>query len=93
MSLPLTLFGQATPTQTTSAATPAQHVPLLDAATASVVFGLIGIALLMVGYFLFDLITRRIDVQEQLNKGNTAVAIVVGALLLAIAYIAAHVVL
>jgi uncharacterized membrane protein YjfL (UPF0719 family) len=81
MSLPLTLFGQ----------TP-EH-DLWRSALASIVFGLIGIALLMVGYFLFDLITRRIDVQEQLNKGNTAVAIVVGALLLAIAYIAAHVVL
>jgi putative membrane protein len=82
MSLPLTLFGQ----------TPESH-DLWRAALGSIVFGLIGIALLMVGYFLFDVITRRIDVQEQLNKGNTAVAIVVGALLLAIAYIAAHVVL
>jgi uncharacterized membrane protein YjfL (UPF0719 family) len=47
----------------------------------------------VVGYFLFDVLTRRLDIQEQLNRGNTAVAIVVGALLLSIAYIAAHVVL
>jgi uncharacterized membrane protein YjfL (UPF0719 family) len=80
MSLPLVLFGQT------------QHT-LTDAAIGSIVFGLIGIALLLVGYFVFDLLARRIDIQEQLNKGNTAVAIVVGALLLAIAYIAAHVVL
>ena len=81
MSLPLTLFGQTSP-----------HT-LAEAATASVVFGLVGIGLLLLGYFLFDTLARRIDIQEQLNKGNTAVAIVVGALLLAIAYIAAHVVL
>jgi putative membrane protein len=80
MSLRLTLFGQSTHT-------------LTEAATGSVVFGVIGIALLLIGYFVFDLLTRRIDIQEQLNKGNMAVAIVVGALLLAIAYIAAHVVL
>jgi putative membrane protein len=66
-----------------------QH-SLGDAAMASLVFGLIGIGLLLAGYFLFDMLTRRIDIQEQLNKGNTAVAIVVGALLLAIAYISAH---
>ena len=75
----LPLFGQA----------PSQH-SLADAAMASALFGIIGIVLLMVGYLLFDLITRRIDVQEQLNKGNTAVAIVVAAMLLAIAYVAAH---
>jgi putative membrane protein len=66
-----------------------QH-SLADTAMASLVFGLIGIGLLLAGYFLFDMLTRRIDIQEQLNKGNTAVAIVVGALLLAIAYISAH---
>ena len=63
---------------------------LSEAAAASALFGLIGIGLLMAGYFLFDVLTRRIDIQEQLNKGNTAVAIVVGAMLLAIAYVAAH---
>ena len=64
----------------------------LEAALASLAFGVIGVALLLAGYFAFDLATRRIDVQEQLNKGNTAVAIVVAALLLSIAYISAHVV-
>ena len=81
MSLSLTLFGQSdTPNH------------LLKAAGESLVFGLVGMALLFVGYFLFDFLCRRIDIQEQLNKGNLAVAIVVGALLFAIAYVAAHVV-
>ena len=72
--------------------------PLLFSETAvaaalnSVVFGLIGLGLLLVGYFLFDLLARRLDVQQELAKGNVAVAIVVGALFLALAYIAAHVV-
>jgi putative membrane protein len=81
MSLPLTLFGQ----------TPEHSFG--EAALGSVIFGIIGIGLLLIGYFLFDLLARRIDIQEQLNKGNLAVAIVVGALLFSIAYIAAHVVL
>lgn len=80
MSFPLTLFGQ----------TPHS---LGDAAVASIVFGLIGLGLLLLGYFLFDLLARKIDVQQELGKGNLAVAIVVGALLISIAYIAAHVVL
>jgi putative membrane protein len=71
----------------------AETPSLATAALASVVFGLIGIGLLLVGYFLFDLLARRLDVQQELAKGNVAVAIVVAALLLAVAYIAAHAVL
>jgi putative membrane protein len=59
---------------------------------AAAVFGLIGIVLLLLGYWLFDLITPRLDVQKELNEKNMAVALVVGALLLGIAYIVAHVV-
>jgi putative membrane protein len=55
-------------------------------------FGLIGIFLLLLGYWLFDLITPRIDVQKELCEKNLAVAIVIAALLLGIAFVAAHVV-
>ena len=65
---------------------------ILRGAGASLVFGIVGIALLIIGYFFFDFLCRRIDIQEQLNKGNIAVAIVVAALLIAIAIISAHVV-
>jgi putative membrane protein len=58
----------------------------------SAVFGLVGIVLLFLGYWLFDLITPRIDVQKELSEKNLAVAIVVGALLVSIAYLTAHVV-
>ena len=81
MSLSLTLFGQTEPSD---------HV--LKLAGQSLVFGIVGMTLLFVGYFLFDFLCRRIDIQEQLNKGNMAVAVVVAAMLLAIAYVAAHVV-
>jgi uncharacterized membrane protein YjfL (UPF0719 family) len=65
---------------------------ILKAAGGSLLFGIIGIALLIIGYFLFDWLCRRIDIQEQLNKGNLAVAIVVAAMLISIAIIASHVV-
>ena len=58
----------------------------------SAVYGLVGIVLLLSGYWLFDLITPKINVQKELSEKNLAVAIVVAALLLGIAYICAHVV-
>ena len=64
----------------------------LYGAVASALFGLIGIALLLLGYWLFDKITPKIDVQKELCEKNVAVAIVVAALLLGIAYMAAHVI-
>jgi len=59
---------------------------------ASGIFGLLGIVLLLLGYWLFDIITPRIDVQKELCEKNLAVAVVIAALLLGIAYVAAHVV-
>jgi uncharacterized membrane protein YjfL (UPF0719 family) len=59
---------------------------------ASMVYGVIGIGLLLSGYCLFDLITPRIDVQKELCEKNVAVALVIAALLIGIAYVAAHVV-
>ena len=56
------------------------------------IYGLIGIVLLLLGYWLFDLITPRLDVQKELSEKNVAVGIVLAGLLLGIAYIVAHVV-
>lgn len=58
----------------------------------SVIYGLVGIALLLLGYWLFDRITPKIDVEKELMEKNHAVAIVVASLLLGIAYIVVHVV-
>jgi uncharacterized membrane protein YjfL (UPF0719 family) len=60
---------------------------------SSVIFGLIGIALLLFSFKLFDWLTPQLHIQTELGeKHNTAVAIVIGAYFLAIAYIIAHVV-
>jgi len=56
------------------------------------VFGLIGIGLLLLGYKLFDWMTPQVHVQKELMQNNIAVAIVIAALLLGIAFIVAHVV-
>lgn len=61
-------------------------------AVGATAFGLIGIVLLLLGYWLFELVTPRLNVQKELQEKNMAVALVVAALLLGIAYIAAHVV-
>jgi putative membrane protein len=56
-------------------------------ALLTVVFGLLGIVLLLLGYWLFDRITPRVDFQKELREKNVAVAIVIAALLLGLAYI------
>ncbi|MDM5206353.1 MULTISPECIES: DUF350 domain-containing protein [Cytobacillus] len=42
----------------------------------TVIWGLVGILLQMVAYFLFELFTRKFSVEEQLKKGNISVAII-----------------
>ena len=59
---------------------------------SSVIFGIIGILMMIGGYWLFELLTPKLNVQKELCEKNTAVALVVAALLLGIAYVAAHVV-
>jgi putative membrane protein len=59
-----------------------------EAVLWSVVFGIVGITMLIVGYKVFDFVTPGIDVEKELaEKNNIAVAIVVGALFLAIAWV------
>lgn len=54
---------------------------------AAAVFGLLGIALLLLGFKAFDRVTPKLDIEAELTKGNVAVGIAVGALLLAISLI------
>jgi putative membrane protein len=54
---------------------------------AAAVFGLLGIALLALGFKVFEWITPRLKVEEELTKGNVAVGIAVGSLLLGISLI------
>lgn len=50
-------------------------------------FGAVGIALLILGFKLFEWATPRLQVEEELSKGNVAVAIVVAAALLSVSLI------
>jgi putative membrane protein len=60
---------------------------------SSVVFGLIGIVLMILGYKVFDWITPKIDVERELvERNNLAVAIVVAAIILGSSIVTAAVV-
>ena len=88
--LALSTKGPAVPFQ-------AQLISSIDSALwpgplLALVYGFIGIFLLIAGYKLFDWITPQIHVQKELYEKNTAVAIVIAALLLGVAYIVAQVV-
>ena len=56
---------------------------------AAASFGLLGIALLMIGFKVFELITPKLDVEKKLQEGNVAVGVAVGALLIAIGIVVA----
>ena len=56
---------------------------------AMLAFGLLGIALMVIGYKVFDILTPKIDVQKELaERQNLAVAIVIAAVILGVAAIA-----
>lgn len=55
----------------------------------SAVFGLLGIVLIIVGFKIFDKIITRIDLEEEIKKGNVAAAILSGAAIIAIGLIVA----
>ena len=54
---------------------------------AAAAFGLLGIALLAFGFKVFEWITPKLNVEEELSKGNVAVGIVVGAVALGLSLI------
>jgi putative membrane protein len=65
-----------------------EHV--LGGFAGALMFGLLSIALAVLGFKVFDWITPRIDIQRELGeKHNIAVAIVVGAVVLGICHIIA----
>jgi uncharacterized membrane protein YjfL (UPF0719 family) len=60
----------------------------------TLVFGILGVLLAMLGFKVFDWITPHMDIQKELaEKQNIAVAIVCAAIILGICYIVAGVVL
>lgn len=69
------------------AAIPLDIQALMHALLGTAAFGLVGIFLMLAGFKIFELITRRLDIEKQLGNQNLAVGIVVGALLLGISLI------
>ncbi len=70
------------------------HLPeyLLSDLLATVAFGIIAILLIVVGYIIFDKLTPKLDFSDLLNKGNVAMAIVVGSFILGVCYVVGRVV-
>jgi putative membrane protein len=55
---------------------------------ATAIFGLVGIALMLGGFKLFDLMTPKIDLEKELGENkNVAVAIVAASVIIGIAII------
>ena len=70
----------------------AEHVPwnlemLANSLMAAGAFGLLGIAMLALGFKVFEWITPKLHVEEELGKGNIAVGIVVAAAVLGVALV------
>jgi uncharacterized membrane protein YjfL (UPF0719 family) len=60
---------------------------------ATLLYGPLGIFLVVLGFKSFDWLTPKINIQHELaEKGNVAVAIVVSAIILGICYLVANVV-
>ncbi len=70
------------------------HLPdyLLTDLVSTVAFGVIAILLIILGYITFDKLTPKLDFNEMLNKGNVALAIVVGSFILGLCYVVGRVV-
>lgn len=61
-------------------------------AVGSVIFGIMGILLLLFGFKLFDWLLPKVDFQDLMKQNPVATAIVVGSFFLALAHIIASVV-
>ena len=65
---------------------------ILGDIVATVAFGIIAILLVVLGYKIFDKLTPRLNFDELLNKGNIAMAIVIGSFILGLCHVVARVV-
>ncbi len=70
------------------------HLPdyFLGDLVVTVAFGIVAILLIVLGYVTFDKLTPKLDFNDLLNKGNVALAIVVGSFILGLCFVVARVV-
>lgn len=69
------------------ASIPQDSTLLIPALFGTAAFGVLGIALMLFGFKAFELLTRRLDIEKQLEDRNIAVGVVVAALMLGISLI------
>jgi uncharacterized membrane protein YjfL (UPF0719 family) len=60
---------------------------MLESVGFAALFGGLGVVMCVIGYRLFDLVETRIDLADEIKKGNLAAAVVIGAFLLGICFI------
>lgn len=59
---------------------------------ATLAFGMLAILLVIFGYRFFDWVTPKLDFDAEIQKGNLAMAIMVGAFILGLCYVVGRVV-
>ena len=59
---------------------------------ATAAFGVAAILLIVLGYVTFDKLTPKLDFNDLINKGNMAIAVVVGSFILGLCYVVGRVV-
>jgi len=62
-----------------------------DIVTA-IVFGLVAIILVVLGYVIFDKLTPKLDFGDLINKGNMAMGVMIGSFILGLCYVIGRVV-
>lgn len=69
------------------AAVPSELQALGAALLGTAAFGTLGLFMMLVGFKAFEMVTRRLDIEHQLEDRNMAVGVVVGALLIGLSLI------
>ena len=59
----------------------------ISIAASNLLYAFFGMLLMFLGYWLFDKITPSVHFSNELGKGNVAVAIVIAALFVSLAYV------
>ena len=59
----------------------------ISIAMSNLLYAFFGMMLMFLGYWLFDKITPRVHFTDELGKGNLAVAVVIAALFVSLAYV------
>jgi putative membrane protein len=68
----------------------AGHAKNLGAALANcAIFGAVGVVMLLIGFKIFDKAITKVDLEQEIQKGNVAAGVLSGAVLIALAIIVA----